>query len=69
MNDLVKELVHDWRARQRRAAERIEMLEVALRKIADGQRDADKSYAELFAEVRTEAREALEPEKGTATAR
>jgi hypothetical protein len=34
MNDLVKELrkVHDWRAKL--AAERIEMLEVALRKIA-----------------------------------
>ena len=39
---------------------RIEKMEAALREIADGQRDADKSYAELFAEVRTEAREALE---------
>ena len=42
------------------AASRIEKLEAALREIADGQRDADKSYAELFAEVRIEARKALE---------
>ena len=42
------------------AKKRIEKLEAALRLIADGQRDADKSYAELFAEVRTEARKALE---------
>ncbi|CAB4170456.1 hypothetical protein UFOVP908_61 [uncultured Caudovirales phage] len=42
------------------AADRIEKLEAALREIADGQRDADKSYAELFAEVKTEARKALE---------
>ena len=43
-----------------RAADRIEKLEAALREIANGQRDADKSYAELLAEVRIEARKALE---------
>lgn len=42
------------------AADRIEKLEAALREIANGQRDADKSYAELLAEVRIEARKALE---------
>lgn len=42
------------------AADRIEKLETALREIADGQRDADKSYAELLTEVRIEARKALE---------
>ena len=41
------------------AADRIEALEAALRKICDGPRDADKSYPELFAEVRIEARAAL----------
>jgi hypothetical protein len=44
-------------------AKRIEQLEAALRKICDGPRDADKSYAELFAEVRIEARAALAGEK------
>lgn len=44
------------------AADRIEKLEAALREIANGQRDADKSYAELLAEVRIEARKALEGE-------
>jgi len=43
--------------------DRIEKLEAALREIADGQRDADKSYAELFVEVCMEARKALEGEK------
>ena len=41
------------------AAIEIEWLQEALRTICDGQRDADKSYAELFAEVKTEARAAL----------
>lgn len=41
-------------------SDRIEKLEAALREIANGQRDADKSYAELLAEVRIEARKALE---------
>lgn len=41
------------------AADEIERLREALQSICDGQRDADKSYAELFAEVKTEAREAL----------
>lgn len=40
--------------------DRIEKLEAALREIANGQRDADKSYAELVAEIRIEARKALE---------
>ena len=42
------------------AANRIEQLEAALRIICDGPRDADKSYPELLAEVRCEARDALE---------
>lgn len=41
------------------AKARIEELEAALRKICDGPRDADKSYAELFSEVCWEARAAL----------
>jgi hypothetical protein len=41
----------------------IERLRAALRKICDGPRDADKSYAELFAEVSWEARAALAGEK------
>lgn len=45
------------------AADRIEALEAALRKICDGPRDADKSYPELLAEVRIEARAALAGEK------
>ncbi len=47
-----------------RAADRIERLEAALRQICDGPRDADKSYAELFAEVCWEARAALEGKDG-----
>jgi uncharacterized protein YukE len=43
---------------------RIEKLEAALREITDGQRDADKSYAELFVEVCMEARKALEGKNG-----
>ena len=39
---------------------RIKRLETALRIICDGPRDADKSYPELLAEVRCEARAALE---------
>jgi hypothetical protein len=42
-----------------RAADRIEILEEALRKIADGVRDADKSYVSLFHELQFEARAAL----------
>lgn len=45
------------------AADRIEQLEAALRGICDGPRDADKSYPELLAEVRIEARAALAGEK------
>jgi len=42
------------------AADRIEKLEAALREIADGPRDADKSYVSLFYEIQSEARKALE---------
>ena len=45
------------------AKHRIEALEAAQRKICDGPRDADKSYPELLAEVRIEARAALAGEK------
>ena len=45
------------------AYNRIQELEAALRKIADGPRDAEKSYAELFVEVCMEARAALGEKK------
>lgn len=74
--DLVKRLreVKDWWREPGRtaeqAADRIEELEkrnkereAALRQICDGPRDADKSYAELFAEVCWEARAALGEKK------
>jgi hypothetical protein len=41
------------------AADRIEELEAALRLIADGARDVDKSYISLFHELQFEARTAL----------
>ena len=41
------------------AADEIERLRAALSTIADGKRDADQSYATLFAEVVREARAAL----------
>ena len=41
----------------------IERLREALRRIADGPRDINKTYAELFAEVKIEARAALGEEK------
>lgn len=41
----------------------IERLRGVLQNICDGQRDADKSYAELFAEVKSEARAALKEKK------
>lgn len=65
-DDLVKRLreIKDWWREPGRtaeqAADRIEQLEAALRVICDGPRDADKSYPELLAEVRCEARAALE---------
>jgi hypothetical protein len=43
--------------------DREKRLEAALRGICDGPRDADKSYPELLAEVRIEARAALAGEK------
>jgi predicted RNase H-like nuclease (RuvC/YqgF family) len=41
---------------------RIEELQAALREIADGPRDADKSYVSLFHEIQSEARKALDAE-------
>jgi hypothetical protein len=41
------------------AADRIEHLEAALREIAEGPRDVDKSYVSLFHEIKSEARVAL----------
>ena len=43
---------------------RIENLEAALREIAEGPRDADKSYVSLFFELQSEARKALEGKDG-----
>ena len=40
--------------------DRIEELERALEEIANGARDADKSYVSLFHELQSEARAALE---------
>jgi hypothetical protein len=40
-----------------------ERLRAALREIADGPRDADKSYVSLLHEIQSEARAALEGEK------
>ena len=42
---------------------RIEELEAALREIADGPRDVDKSYISLLHEIQSEARKALEGKK------
>jgi uncharacterized protein (UPF0335 family) len=49
-----------WVAAASVTASRIEKLEAALREIADGPRDADKSYVSLFHEIQSEARKALE---------
>jgi uncharacterized protein YdeI (YjbR/CyaY-like superfamily) len=45
------------------ALDEIERLRMALREIADGPRDADKSYVSLLHEIQSEARTALEGEK------
>lgn len=42
------------------AADEIERLRLALRLICDGQRSVEKTYAELFIDVKIEARKALE---------
>jgi hypothetical protein len=52
VNELTRQMAVD--------EERIEKLEAALREIADGPRDADKSYVSLFHEIQSEARRALE---------
>ena len=57
------EIGYRWGPLFDEAADRIEALEAALRKICDGPRDADKSYPELLAELRIEARAALAGEK------
>jgi hypothetical protein len=41
------------------AADEIERLRAALREIANGPRDADKSYVSLLHEIQSEARAAL----------
>jgi plasmid stabilization system protein ParE len=58
-------LVYMWAYKQAKEEyrDRIEALEAALRQICDDPRDADKSYAELFAEVCWEARAALGEKK------
>ena len=43
-----------------RMFDRIEKLEAALREIAEGPREVDKSYLSLFHEIQSEARNALE---------
>jgi hypothetical protein len=43
----------------REAADEIERLRAALREIANGPRDADKSYVSLLHEIQSEARAAL----------
>ena len=50
-------------AKLREARLRIEELEAVLRTIANGVRDADKSYVSLFHELQFEAREALGEKK------
>ena len=50
-------------AKLREARLRIEELEAVLRTIANGARDADKSYVSLFHELQFEAREALGEKK------
>ena len=42
------------------AADRVETLEAALREIADGPRNVEKSYISLLREIRSKARAALE---------
>jgi hypothetical protein len=44
------------------AADEIERLRAALREIANGPRDADKSYVSLLHEIQSEARAAIEGE-------
>jgi site-specific recombinase len=67
-DDLVKRLrdssIYDSKLLMREAAaDRIEELETALREIADGVRDADKSYVSLFHELQFEARAAIKGKK------
>lgn len=56
-------LYREWSEWSHKAADRIEALEAALRQICDKSRDADQSYAELFADVCWEARAALGEKK------
>jgi uncharacterized protein YukE len=55
-------LTDKWHESVQHYENRIEKLEAALLEIADGPRDADKSYVSLFHEIQSEARKALEGE-------
>jgi hypothetical protein len=65
MNDRYMVISPDTLEAMRRAGHaaklevRIEKLETALREIAEGPRDVDKSYVSLFHEIKSEARVAL----------
>ena len=61
----LRERMDDWRAAMTENHDlwrENERLRAALREIADGPLDADKSYASLLHELRSEARAALEGE-------
>jgi hypothetical protein len=66
MSDLVKRLLdiagdtNEENETIHETADYIEKLEAALREIAYGPRDADKSYVSLFYEIQSEARKALD---------
>lgn len=64
MSDIIDKLRGFWGDVSNRdiieAADEIERLREALEKIADGKRDANQSYATLFAELVREARAALQ---------
>jgi hypothetical protein len=55
--DIDDAVYHPWVYGE--AADEIERLRAALREIADGPRDADKSYVSLLHEIQSEARAAL----------
>ena len=62
MSGIVERLRDKWQHSEEgcyEAADEIERLRAALRTIANGTRDADQSYATLFAELVREARAAL----------
>ena len=67
-NPSVMDWMKHWEDRTLKAEAEVERLKAALETIANGPRDADKTYPELFIEVRCEARAALneEPRKSIA---